>query len=70
MSVEVVRAFIRFRRTALSHGIVAKKLSELEKAVNMRLDQHDQDIEDLFDAVESLIQIDNPKTRTRIGFLA
>lgn len=70
MSVEVVRAFIRLRRAAVSQGIVAQKLADLERAVNIRLDQHDQDIEELFDAVESLIEngVDS-KSPKRIGFL-
>ena len=70
MSVEVVRAFIRLRRAAVSHGVVAQKLAELERAVKTRLDQHDQDIEELFDAVESLIAMENtPTNRKRIGFI-
>jgi hypothetical protein len=55
MSVEVVRAFIRLRKTLLSHGLISKKLAELERAVNSRLNDHDTEIEMLFQTVEHLL---------------
>jgi hypothetical protein len=55
MSVEVVRAFIRLRKTLLSHGLISKKLAELERAVNTRLDDHDKKIELLFQTVKHLL---------------
>ncbi|HEX4047631.1 MAG TPA: ORF6N domain-containing protein [Elusimicrobiota bacterium] len=55
MSVEVVRAFIRLRKALLSHGLISKKLAELERAVNARLDDHDKEIELLFQTVEFLL---------------
>ena len=70
MSVEVVRAFIRLRHAAVSQGIAARKLAELEHAVNARLDQHDKDIEKLFDTVESLISSNEvAEPHKQIGFL-
>lgn len=71
MSVEVVRAFIRLRKAALSQGGAVRKLAELERAVTTRLDQHDHEIEKLFEAVESLIDKDEEPDppRKRIGFV-
>jgi hypothetical protein len=55
MSVEIVRAFVRLRKTLLSHGLISKKVAELERAVKTRLDDHDIEIEQLFQTVEFLL---------------
>ena len=55
MSVEIVRAFIRLRKTLLSDDLISKKIAELERAVNTRLNDHDTEIEMLFQTVESLL---------------
>ena len=65
MSVEIVRAFIRLRRTLLSRGLISKKLAELERAVKTRLDNHDTEIEMLFQTVESLLDKGSKKDRPR-----
>lgn len=56
MSVEVVRQFVRFRVVAHSQDAVKEKLAQLEGVVNARLDKHEDQIDELFDAVESLIE--------------
>ncbi|MFI5346342.1 MAG: ORF6N domain-containing protein [Elusimicrobiota bacterium] len=55
MSVEIVRAFIRLRKTLLSHDLISKKVAELERAVKTRLNDHDIEIELLFQTVEFLL---------------
>jgi hypothetical protein len=55
MSVEIVRAFIRLRKALVTDGLISKKLAELERAVNIRLDDHDKEIELLFQTVEHLL---------------
>ncbi|MFH2203304.1 MAG: ORF6N domain-containing protein [Elusimicrobiota bacterium] len=71
MSVEVVRVFVRFRKALHSRGSLAKKLEQLEQAVKTRLDKNDTEIEELFQAVESLINInvDSPGPNRKIGFV-
>ena len=55
MSVEIVRAFIRLRKTLLSHDLISKKVAELERAVKTRLNDHDLEIDLLFQTVEVLL---------------
>jgi hypothetical protein len=55
MSVEVVRAFVRLRKTLLSHDLLSKKIAELERTVKTRLDDHDLEIGLLFQTIESLL---------------
>jgi len=55
MSVEVIRAFIRLRRSLASHGVLSKKFTELESAVRRKLNDHDVEIDRLFQTVEFLL---------------
>ncbi len=65
MSVEVVRAFVRLRKIASSHGNIERILAELEAAVSARLNRHDKDIEAIFRLLGSLIQ-DEPEQSSGI----
>lgn len=67
MSVEVIREFIRLRTIARSQDPLKKKLGQLEQAVKARLDKHESQIDELFDAVESLIEPADSKKQ--IGFI-
>jgi hypothetical protein len=70
MSVEIVRAFIRLRWTARAEGTLKKRLTQLERAVKCRLDDHDAEINRLFKTVEALLE--NPaeaRSVKRIGFI-
>jgi hypothetical protein len=72
ISLEVVRAFIRLRRTIHSSRSIRKKVAQLESAVNNRLDRHDTDIALLFKTVEKLLNEDPPDEPglvRRIGFV-
>lgn len=71
MSVEVVRAFIRLRKSVESNRSLREKVSQLESAVKGKLSQHDTDIEQLFNAVESLLKKDarDDGSVRRIGFV-
>lgn len=55
MSIEVVRAFVRLRQVASSHGKIARILHELESTVVKRLDRHDAEIEILFGMLAALV---------------
>ncbi|MCX5788978.1 MAG: ORF6N domain-containing protein [Elusimicrobia bacterium] len=70
VSVEVVRAFIQLRRAAHAGGPLARRLAELSRAVTLRLEKHDCEIEQLFQAVEALIEnpADDADPKKQIGF--
>lgn len=69
MSVEVVRAFIRSRKTAASHEKIARMLFTLEATVVSRLDRHDKEIEALFAMMAALLGEDIPPEaeKRRVG---
>jgi|SRR5947209_160359 len=63
MSIFVVRAFVQMREALLFNRQVASKLSELEA----RLDDHDESIQDLIEAIRELLA-PLPASHRRIGF--
>lgn len=65
MSVFVVRAFVQMRQALAINQHVVSKLSELEA----RLDSHDEEIQDLVEAIRELLA-PLPAGQRRIGFEA
>lgn len=65
MSIFVVRAFVQMRQAAVVNQHVVAKLSELED----HLDRHDDEIQDLVEAIRELIA-PLPANKRRIGFQA
>lgn len=63
MSIFVVRAFVQMRQALIVNQHVVSKLSELEA----RLDNHDDTIQDLVEAIRELIA-PLPASHRRIGF--
>lgn len=65
MSVYVVRAFVKLRELVTNNKRLAEKIAEIEE----RLDEHDDTMKELLDAVRFLL--DNPappEPKRRIGF--
>jgi phage regulator Rha-like protein len=65
MSIFVVRAFVQMRQAAVVNRQVVSKLAELEE----HLDRHDEEIQDLVEAIRELMAPLPAGTR-RIGFEA
>jgi phage regulator Rha-like protein len=63
MSLFVVRAFVQMRQALAVNQHVVSKLSELEA----RLDSHDEEIQDLVEAIRELLT-PLPASQRRIGF--
>ncbi|KPK96899.1 MAG: hypothetical protein AMJ95_11810 [Omnitrophica WOR_2 bacterium SM23_72] len=57
VNIAIMRAFVRLRRIIASHKELAEKLKELEHKVNM----HDKDIIMIFQAINKLMQPEEPK---------
>ena len=65
VNIQIVRAFVYMRQYALSHKDLSAKLLELES-------KYDQQFNDVYDAINFLLQQDNQATaqkqRKRIGY--
>ena len=65
VNIQIIRAFVYMRQFALSHKDLSAKLLELES-------KYDQQFNDVYDAINFLLQQDNQSTaqkqRKRIGY--
>ncbi|MEQ1808119.1 MAG: ORF6N domain-containing protein [Burkholderiaceae bacterium] len=75
VSVYVVRAFVRLRELAATHGDLAKRLDELEQKTEGLADLHDtfsrntrNQLKQVFDALRELMAPPDPPKRP-IGFV-
>jgi len=64
VNIAIMRAFVRLRRILSTHKELAYKLKELES----RIEQHDTDIKDIFEAIRQLMGI--PDEHRKIGGFA
>jgi len=71
MSVFVVRAFVKMRQALAENKELAAKLSELERTLTARLDDHEKAIVHILDEIKKLMEpLPAPKPKRRqIGFL-
>jgi hypothetical protein len=58
-----MRAFVHIRKLAISYEVVERKLKEIED----RLEDHDEKIEVIFEAIRQLMAAPDKPTK-RIGF--
>jgi hypothetical protein len=63
MNVEIMRAFVKLRSLVENQTAVLRKLGELE----VKVDQHDKQIQGIIDAIKSLISVNSTPQRL-IGF--
>ncbi|MFA5875849.1 MAG: ORF6N domain-containing protein [Candidatus Margulisiibacteriota bacterium] len=64
VNIAIMRAFVNIKRIFASHIEVSRKLKELEGRVN----QHDAEIQKIFDAIRKMIEPPE-KPKNRIGFI-
>jgi len=67
VNIEIMRAFFELRRVASSYAALQERLADLEREMTGRLDQHDEQLGQIFKALHQLIA---PPARPRrpVGF--
>lgn len=66
MSVFIVRAFVKLRVMLSTHKKLASRPEQLDK----KLEEHDKDINEIVDAIKSLMEPQKPANKRNIGFKA
>jgi len=64
VNIAIMRAFVKLREILATHHELAKRLEQLEG----RFDQHDAQIQEVFDAIRALLQPKPDSNKRRIGF--
>ncbi|MFT4094678.1 MAG: ORF6N domain-containing protein [Niabella sp.] len=76
MNIMIVRAFIALKQLAIEQKNMMQQLQDLRAELHQRIDVHDAQLNQIYDAIESLLdgQVDKKqneeewKNRNRIGF--
>jgi hypothetical protein len=55
VNIEIMRAFVELRRIASSYTALQERLESLEREMTVRLDQHDEQLGQIFEALRQLI---------------
>jgi hypothetical protein len=63
VNIAIMRAFVKLRRILSTHKDLLHKLKELER----KIEKHDADIKDIFEAIRQLMK-PSEKPKRRIGF--
>ena len=64
VNIAIMRAFVRLRETLSRHKELAHKLAELER----KIENHDENIRTLFEAIHQLMTPPPEEPRREIGF--
>jgi hypothetical protein len=66
VNIAIMRAFVQLRKTIASHDRLERKLTELEH----HLENHDEQIQAIFEAIRQLMAPPDKKGKKKIGFTA
>jgi ORF6N domain len=67
VNIEIMRAFVELRRLAGSYAALQERLDGLEREMTERLGQHDEQLEQIFQALHQLIA-PPPRSERPVGF--
>jgi hypothetical protein len=67
VNIEIMRAFVAFRRAIEERDTLWRKLDELERRFESRLSEHDAQLEQVFSVLRELISPPAPRKR-QVGF--
>jgi hypothetical protein len=62
-----MRAFVELRRAAASHTAIERRLEDFEREAKAKLDRHDEQLDEIFEALRQLIS-PPPRPRRPVGF--
>jgi hypothetical protein len=67
VNIEIMRAFVELQRVAISYTALQERLDAIEREMSARLDQHDEQFVQIFEALHQLIAPPQPQRRP-VGF--
>jgi hypothetical protein len=67
VNIEIMRAFVELRRAAISYARLQERLDDLEREMSGRLDQHDDQLGQIFKALHQLME-PSPREKRPVGF--
>ncbi len=68
VNIEIIRVFVELRRVASSYAAIETRLEQLEADMGERLDEHDEQLRQIFATLRQLIAPPSP-TKRPVGFM-
>ncbi len=67
VNIAIMRAFVELRRAATSYAAIERRLEDLARETGSKLGEHDQQLDEIFEALRQLIT-PPPRPKRPIGF--
>lgn len=67
VNIAIMRAFVELRRAAASYASIERRLEDFERETKAALDQHNQQLDEIFEALRALIS-PPPEPKRPVGF--
>jgi hypothetical protein len=67
VNIAIMRAFVELRRGAASHTAIERRLEDFEREAKAKLDRHDEQLDEIFEALRQLIS-PPPRPKRPVGF--
>ncbi|HEV3322226.1 MAG TPA: ORF6N domain-containing protein [Solirubrobacteraceae bacterium] len=67
VNIAIMRAFVELRRTAATYTAIERRLEDLKRETNAKLGEHDQQLDEIFQALRQLIS-PPPRPKRQVGF--
>lgn len=67
VNIAIMRAFVELRRVAASYTAIERRLEDFERETKTKLGRHDQQLEEIFQALRQLIS-PPPRPKRPVGF--
>jgi hypothetical protein len=67
VNIAIMRAFVELRRVAASYAAIERRLGDFERETKATLGQHDQQLDEIFEALRQLIS-PPPRPTRPVGF--
>jgi hypothetical protein len=68
VNIEIMRAFVELRRAAFSYEAIEERLEKLERETSVKLGQHDEQLNQIFEALRQLISPPPDRPKRPVGF--
>lgn len=68
VNIEIMRVFVELRRVASSYAAIQERLEQLETDIGTRLDEHDEQLGQIFKTLRQLIAPPSPSKKP-VGFM-
>jgi Spy/CpxP family protein refolding chaperone len=68
VNIKIIKTFTRLRALIASNAELRQKIEDLERRYEKRFDAHDQQMKEIFEAIQKLLTPPEEPKKNKIGF--